>query len=252
MQKKNSGFTLIELLVVIAIIAILASILFPVFARARENARRSSCQSNLKQIGIGMMQYTQDYDEVMPCALYGGLNGSRWWQVIQPYAKSTQVLLCPSDTKAPADGVGYAINSVSEIKGAPTPPAGIYSDIDIVPLANANYPLYNYQVKQSEVQDSAGTVWVMDKTNWSQTNANGRASELSTDSSATMTFLKITDSGGGDPQVTPWVNGENPAHGAAVFNRHLESCNFLFTDGHVKAGKIENFLKPSFLSVESD
>lgn len=60
------AFTLIELLVVIAIITLLAAILFPVFARARENARRSSCQSNLKQIGIGIAQYTQDYDEKMP------------------------------------------------------------------------------------------------------------------------------------------------------------------------------------------
>src|SRR5688572_16253581 len=65
-QKTHKGFTLIELLVVIAIIAILASILFPVFARARENARRSSCQSNLKQLGLGFIQYTQDYDEKLP------------------------------------------------------------------------------------------------------------------------------------------------------------------------------------------
>ena len=62
-HPEKSGFTLIELLVVIAIIAILAAMLFPVFARARENARRSSCQSNLKQIGLGLLQYSQDYDE---------------------------------------------------------------------------------------------------------------------------------------------------------------------------------------------
>ncbi|RYG63911.1 DUF1559 domain-containing protein, partial [bacterium] len=64
--SRKGAFTLIELLVVIAIIAILAAILFPVFGRARENARRSSCLSNMKQIGLGMMQYTQDYDEKFP------------------------------------------------------------------------------------------------------------------------------------------------------------------------------------------
>jgi prepilin-type N-terminal cleavage/methylation domain-containing protein len=63
---RQRGFTLIELLVVIGIISVLAAILFPVFGRARENARRSSCKSNLKQIGLGIMQYTQDYDEMMP------------------------------------------------------------------------------------------------------------------------------------------------------------------------------------------
>lgn len=98
-QKK--AFTLIELLVVIAIIAILAAILFPVFGRARENARRSSCQSNMKQIGLGIMQYTQDYDEKYPKAQQydlGGLNrGPDWRQMVQPYLKSTQVFQCPSN-----------------------------------------------------------------------------------------------------------------------------------------------------------
>lgn len=70
MKKQNrTAFTLIELLVVISIIAVLAAILFPVFARARENARRASCMSNLKQIGLGFMMYTQDYDEMMPPAI---------------------------------------------------------------------------------------------------------------------------------------------------------------------------------------
>jgi prepilin-type N-terminal cleavage/methylation domain-containing protein len=74
-SSLRRGFTLIELLVVIAIIAILAAILFPVFARARENARRASCSSNMKQIGLGFLQYTQDYDERMP-SVADGSNGN--------------------------------------------------------------------------------------------------------------------------------------------------------------------------------
>ncbi len=102
-EKKVSGFTLIELLVVIAIIAILAAILFPVFARARENARRASCQSNLKQIGLGILQYTQDYDEKYPSGTttVGGARGIGWAGQCLPYIKSTQVFVCPSDTKRP-------------------------------------------------------------------------------------------------------------------------------------------------------
>ncbi len=104
MPHKNtkSAFTLIELLVVIAIIAILAAILFPVFARARENARRSSCQSNLKQIGIGVMQYVQDYDEKYPQAYWyknDTNSGGGYVHVsamIQPYLKSEQIWKCPS------------------------------------------------------------------------------------------------------------------------------------------------------------
>src|SRR5437867_12863837 len=98
MQCRTSvkrGFTLIELLVVIAIIAILAAILFPVFGRARENARRSSCQSNLKQVGLGFMQYVQDYDELMPNRLLGNVD---LHTRLQPYIKSTQIFNCPSQT----------------------------------------------------------------------------------------------------------------------------------------------------------
>lgn len=100
MKMKKRGFTLIELLVVIAIIAILSAILFPSFSRARENARRASCQSNLKQLGLGIAQYTQDYDEkyivAQPTNPSSPAGGQTFVTTIQPYIKSTQVFMCPS------------------------------------------------------------------------------------------------------------------------------------------------------------
>ena len=135
---RTRGFTLIELLVVIAIIAILASILFPVFARARENARRASCQSNLKQIGLGFMMYTQDYDEKypprlmgtwgtdstyvvqtdssMPGYLFTSSDGSgsghyaTWMDILQPYLKSTQIFVDPSVSSTTYPSYGYNAN----------------------------------------------------------------------------------------------------------------------------------------------
>jgi len=130
-NNGQPGFTLIELLVVVAIISLLAAILFPVFARARENARRTSCMSNLRQIGLGMMMYTQDYDERYPQAVRGnsGAGGGgyisgaacaglpcshfyiapdgggnykmySWMDILYPYTKSIQVYECPSATGA--------------------------------------------------------------------------------------------------------------------------------------------------------
>ncbi|MCE5238530.1 DUF1559 domain-containing protein [bacterium] len=90
----SRGFTLIELLVVIAIIAILAAILFPVFAKAREKARQSSCLSNVKQLVLATLQYAQDYDEVLPKC--GHDSGLVWCDFICPYAKNSQVFRCPS------------------------------------------------------------------------------------------------------------------------------------------------------------
>ncbi len=123
---KRRAFTLIELLVVIAIIAILAAILFPVFAKAREKARQNSCLSNQKQIGIGMLQYAQDYDERYPIywrnvlqtdtsapgLTYRTSNGSitgnymSWMDFIAPYCKNNQLFKCPSASEREAGGLG--------------------------------------------------------------------------------------------------------------------------------------------------
>ncbi len=98
-RNENKGFTLIELLVVIAIIAILAAILFPVFAQAREKARQTSCASNMKQLSVAILMYAQDYDENTPigCMYFTPL----WsWRIpIADYAKNTMILICPSDSR---------------------------------------------------------------------------------------------------------------------------------------------------------
>jgi prepilin-type N-terminal cleavage/methylation domain-containing protein/prepilin-type processing-associated H-X9-DG protein len=100
-RERFSAFTLIELLVVIAIIAILAAILFPVFAQAREKARQTACLSNVKQIALGIIMYSQDYDETLPVAGYNAQCRGRWqWQVF-PYVKNEQIFTCPNLASAP-------------------------------------------------------------------------------------------------------------------------------------------------------
>src|SRR3982751_4194193 len=108
-RRTRHGFTLIELLVVIAIIAILAAILFPVFAQAREKARQIACLSNTKQIGLAVLMYSQDYDETYPIAYwvpvsaagYGSVTTATcgWAALLQPYIKNAGTFLCPSVTR---------------------------------------------------------------------------------------------------------------------------------------------------------
>ena len=122
-MNRRRGFTLIELLVVIAIIAILAAILFPVFARAREKARQASCSSNLKQLTLAWLMYNQDYDGVSMAACFQGVAGSCWDRrqitaggCLGPYIKNTQILMCPSfSPPAGYDGSASSYNYNREI-----------------------------------------------------------------------------------------------------------------------------------------
>jgi len=105
-RKFTQAFTLIELLVVIAIIAILAAILFPVFQKVRENARRAACASNLKQLGLAFTQYTQDNDELLPTRGDGTFVGGGWGGQLFPLLRSTDVYRCPDDATPP---IGKAV-----------------------------------------------------------------------------------------------------------------------------------------------
>ena len=154
MRNKSGAFTLIELLVVIAIIAILAAILFPVFARARENARRASCQSNQKNLVLSFMQYTQDYDERMPMHWAGGVDVKlQWVQTLQPYVKNYQVFFCPS---ASTKNSGATVSSANIAYGYN------FANLNAVALAAINEP--SETLLLADTGENA-TAYVLDRTN---------------------------------------------------------------------------------------
>jgi prepilin-type N-terminal cleavage/methylation domain-containing protein/prepilin-type processing-associated H-X9-DG protein len=216
-RRTHTGFTLIELLVVIAIIAILASILFPVFARARENARRASCQSNLKQIGLGILQYTQDYDERYVRATNGpgGAVGSQTWaNSVQPYIKSTQIFQCPSD-------------SAREIN------TWWMGNLPVEQQFHISY-LYNTSVARSSdssIQYPSSTVMAID----GGTNPGASDNPLDWLNSPKGTSFLITSY----PSESTSEWGGRGEDVAAPSARHLEMANALYVDGHVKATRVE-------------
>jgi prepilin-type N-terminal cleavage/methylation domain-containing protein/prepilin-type processing-associated H-X9-DG protein len=207
--SRLGGFTLIELLVVIAIIAILAAILFPVFARAREKARQTTCASNLKQLGLALIQYQQDYDEDYPTMCYqaGNYYGHGWATAIYPFAKTTAVYQCPDDPYV-GPKISYALNMA---------------------LYNASLPL---------LASPANCILLFEAR-----TAPADPSVISTSDlgNAGMQTYDVTDNQGGSDGATAVVG--TVGNGSSIVldlpnARHtqdsLDRLNYLACDGHVK------------------
>jgi len=252
MTKKSSdnkyGFTLIELLVVIAIIAILAAILFPVFAQVREKARTVSCLSNEKQLGLGFAQYNQDSDEKMPCGVnwfFPGGNG--WASQIYPYVKSTNVFRCSDDLASSV--VSYAYNSNNTAPNAAT--------VDSYSIATYNAPAKT--VLLAEVQGNYAWGYSV-ATPPSDPASDGYVGTGNTAQSPAgygvngwgNTTINLNGQGTWTtPRSLLWATGylrntsaaEQTSNYAKPEGRHQQGANYLMADCHAK------FFKPSAVSA---
>ncbi|BDI30093.1 hypothetical protein CCAX7_21440 [Capsulimonas corticalis] len=227
---RSQGFTLIELLVVIAIIAILAAILFPVFAKAREKARQISCASNMKQLGLGLMQYEQDSDEMTPTP---DLFGQGWAEKMFPYVKSREAFGCPDDPTAPSPGfvrLSYAFNLNLYPKGS------IYSnevgnaDTTIGALAGMNSPSNTVQLFEIQNQSGGpsglpGVPLDMSQNNSGSGNGSNSGEGGWTIASNYNHGQYATGSIGGYTQLQNFHN---------TTGVHTDGANYLAVDGHVK------------------
>ncbi len=259
---RRSAFTLIELLVVIAIIAILAAILFPVFAQAREKARQTSCLSNFKQGALGIMMYVQDYDETMVMADSGGIGLPGWgygrpdyvWpELVQPYVKNWQIFRCASDPN----------NKDSDLSHDPSTDAPITSSnpnyyyawgeradmgINYVFLTPWIYnPTTRYVGSQptsiAAIGQPAGTILFID-TIWDRDSSSGAPlgggnwtveSPCTKDSNGVaLTPTYFSGYGGWVPNTTGKAPYSWLEFGGA-WPRHTKMFNVAFTDGHVKS-----------------
>lgn len=217
MQRRKSGFTLIELLVVIAIIAILAAILFPVFAQAREKARQASCLSNLKQSGIAGMMYVQDYDETYPLSLYINMGNNppcvfSFYNALSPYQKNSQIMLCPSAPKAVDIFRGW--QNIQGAMGAPP-----------LCVGSPPYQYLSYNFNYAVVEQGSPSNFF----------GNGRAVKTQASLEYIAETAFISDG-------VPTIQAVNPppdfacgAFWSPVAARHNGMVNVNYADGHAKA-----------------
>ena len=194
---------------------ILTVTLFPVFARARENARRASCLSNLKQIGLGVMMYVQDYDEHYPWAqiFYSSSTSSQWHKIIQPYVKSTQVFLCPSSS-ATENSIG-----TNGSYGANTNLMGLEYSFGAPPFTG--------NTTLSTVQAPASTYMIMDFGTYYAQNTSAVTAV------AAWSFLPGMGDAGGNCNAIPstyWADAPSDCKSG----RHFGGVNMAFADGHAK------------------
>ena len=217
-RQFGRGFTLIELLVVIAIIAILAAILFPVFAKAREKARQISCASNMKQIGLGFMQYSQDNDEVFPNDGTGQCGAHGWAGRIYPYVKSTAIYKCPDDSK---------------------PPSGTRVPISYTSNRNfSNRPSGNWiGATLAQMTAPASTVNLYETTGLTvdPTNASEGSSAVGEGTGDNNGNCGTADQSTG-PEGNPSYPNTNSNYSDLAFpqGRHTNGSEYLLSDGHVK------------------